>query len=203
MGEDYDARQHPRMALYLESLPSGLASYPESQIKAGYCREILGNVGRLPQGLPPPLAELVTAMPPISSWIPEVHHQAIIESIIDEFFPSREAYLTLAYTCQRRLFSHRIYAPILQLVSPQRLLRQAPRRWSNFHRGTTLRVLEEGTGRAVLRIEHPPELFSATGLRSLAGGFRAAVDASRAKECDVLITEHDNGATTYRLRWSV
>jgi len=191
------------MALYIEALPRGLDSYPECRIKAGLCREVVASFPRPPKRLPAALAELVGAMPPVSSWISEVHHQAVIEATVDEFYSSRESYLDFAYECQRRLFSARIYSPLLQLISPERLLRQAAKRWGNFHRGSTLEVLRGDKKSATIRVHHPGGLFSVTGLRSLAEGFRAAINASRAKQCDVLIVEREQAWTTYRLHWTV
>ncbi|MCA9657085.1 MAG: hypothetical protein KC486_01965 [Myxococcales bacterium] len=202
MGVDAERSSHRRLEEYVGALPRGLDSFPECQIKAGFCRELLAALPRAPAGLPAPLADLVAAPPPISSWIPEVHHQALVEAIVDEFYDSRDAYLEVAYACQRRLFSTRIYAPLLQLVSPERLLRQAAKRWGNFHRGTSLEVLEEGDHVAQLRVLHPPRLFTRTGLRSLGSGFRAAVDASRAQTCAVEICARHLGSTTFEIRWS-
>ncbi|MCB9703707.1 MAG: hypothetical protein H6711_17560 [Myxococcales bacterium] len=186
---------------YVASLPCGLDTYPECQVKAGFYLQILAAIPRPPEHLPPPLADLVANPRPISSWIPEVHHQALAEAIAEQVYGSPSVYLRVVREGQRRLFAERIYAPLLQLLSPERLLRQAAKRWSNFHRGTTLTIAAEHGRGATALVSHPPGLFSPIGLESLALGFQAALEASSAKDARVIVNARGRDATTFEASW--
>jgi hypothetical protein len=191
------------LARYIAGLPEGLDSYPDFRIKAAFSRSLLDELPTPPVGLPGPIGELVAHPPMISAWIPEVHHQALIVGVVERVFDGdQETFLDLMLRMQRRLLGRKIYAPLLQLIDPSRLLKQAAKRWTNFHRGTTLEVTPVGDREARVGLPHPAGLFSTPGRRALAGGFRAAIEAGRTHEADVTVVEASAERTEFRLRWS-
>lgn len=192
-----------QLSAYLASLPSGLESYPECQIKGAFSRALLAALPAAPRGLPGPLAELVDAPPLVNSWIHEVHHQALIAGIIDRLYPARvDAFMALMFSVQRDVLGGRIYAPLMQLISPARLLAHAARRWSNFHRGSRLIVERRSPTAARVTVEHPPRLYTEVGRLGLAQGFCAAIEASRGRDGAVELERADERRTIYRATWS-
>ena len=103
---------------------------------------------------------------------------------------------------QRRLLTRKIYAPLLQFLDPARLLKHASRRWTNFHRGTVLRVDNVANNETRISISHPSGIFSPVGREALAGGFRAAIEAGDAKDAEVVLIEASDERTEFRGRWS-
>ena len=188
---------------YVAELPDGLDSYPTHRIKAAFTRSLLEEIPAQPLGLLGPVGALVDHPPVISAWIPEVHHQALILAVVDQVYAGEEdAFLAMMSAMQRRLLSSKIYAPLLQLVSPARLLKQASKRWTSFHQGTTLDVIAVEDTEARLRIEHPPGLFSAVGRRGLASGFCAAIEVARSQAGEVRVAEAGRDFTEFAARWS-
>ncbi len=188
---------------YVAELPNGLDSYPEHRIKAAFTRSLLEQSPVRPAGLPGPVGELVEHPPLISAWIPEVHHQAVMLAVVDQAFSSKEGpFLSTMLAMQRRLLGHKIYAPLLQLVSPARLLNQASKRWAKFHQGTALQVSPTRDNEVWLRVEHPPGMFSAVGRRALASGFRAAIEVARSENGDVEVAVAGPDFTEFRGHWT-
>lgn len=50
-------------------------------------------------------------------------------------------------------------------------------------------------------IEHPSDLFSAVGTEALAGGFRAAIEAGRTADAQVVVAEVTPTRTDFHARW--
>ena len=190
------------LGAYVAGLPHGLDTHPGCRIKAAFSRSLLEELPAPPKGLPEPIAALVDRPPMINAWIPEVHHQALMLGTVDDVFAGDEdAFLAVMLTMQRRLLRRKIYAPLLQLIDPSRLLMQAARRWANFHRGTKLEVERTADREARLWVTHPRGLYSPLGLRSLASGFRAAVEAARSHRAEVAIAEATPESTEFHARW--
>ena len=188
---------------YIAALPDGLNSHAGFQIKAGFSRSLLEELPAPPRGLPGAVGELVEHPPMISAWIPEVHHQALILGVVERLYDGdQDAFLELMLRMQRRLLGRKIYAPLLQLFDPGRLLKQAAKRWTNFHRGAKLTVGQAGDQEVRVDISHPPGLFSTPGRHALAGGFRAAIEAGRTHEAEVDVVDAGTECTQFRLRWS-
>ena len=187
---------------YVARLADGLDSHPDCVIKGAFSRSLLERIPAVPAGLPGPLGELVEHPPLISAWIPEVHHQGLIVAVVERVYAGdREAFLEMMTGMQRDLLGRKIYAPLLQWVDPARLLHQAAKRWSNFHRGTSLEVERIDDDGARLSIVHPAALYSGAGCDALAGGFRAAVEAGRTAHADVVVAARTPTRTTFRAAW--
>lgn len=191
-----------RLQRYVTTLPQGLRSYPGHAIKAAFARALLEELPKPPRGLPEPIAVLVDRPPAISAWLPEVHHQALLLGVVEQVFDGDEAeFLDMMLRLQRRLLKRKIYATLLQIVDPARLLKHAARRWTNFHRGATLHLDQLTTGEAHISVTHPRGLFSSLGRAALAGGFRAAIEAGRTHEAEVVVIETTDERTEFRGRW--
>ena len=200
--EDPDPATTP-LDRYVAELPEGLDSYPNFRIKAAFTRSLIQQLPTRPEGLPDVIGRLVEYPPLISSWIPEVHHQALLLGIAERVFHGAAGtLLDSMFQMQRTLLGGKIYAPLLQLLNPALLLRQASKRWTNFHRGTTLKVVRADAEEARVQVSHPEGLYSALGREALRGGFRAAIEASRSREHEVVIVHAGAERTEFELRWS-
>ncbi len=201
--EDIGSGSAGSLSSYLAGLPQGLQSYPGHLIKAAFSRALLDEIPEAPQNLPEPIAALVDNRPMISAWIPEVHHQALLLGVAEQVFGGDdEAFLDAMLGMQRRLLKRKIYAPLLQIVDPARLLKHAARRWTNFHRGATLQLNDLTKNEARISVEHPKGLFSPVGCRALAGGFRASIEAGDTHEAEVTVVEAGDERTVFLGRWS-
>lgn len=77
--------------------------------------------------------------PPTSTWIPEVHHRALLMLVYDQGFTSVEAYERFTYEPQLRLWASRLHSVLLRWTSTPRLLYSVSQRWAQLRRGTTMR----------------------------------------------------------------
>lgn len=191
---------------YLAGLPAGLASHPRCMAKGSLLRDAL----RLrpiapPQGsLPEPILALIEQPPAVNAWVHEVAFNAAVLAIYDEAFGGRDLDGFEDWVCDfnRDLFRRPVYRVLFALVSPSRLVALSASRWSAFHRGTSLLILERSEESARLRVEFPRGLFVRPMLRAISGGVRAAVTVAGATE---VVSELETIAETsaeYSLRWN-
>lgn len=200
----------PAVAAYLRSLPAGIASYPEAQAKAAVLRDWLARsrlaVRLAPGQVPDEVEALAREPPPASLWIPEVHLVALKEADFELTFAGAgegamaacEQWMLEVY---RHLLSSPLYKILFLVVSPERALVGGERRWSAFHRGSELRVLESRTGHARLEVSSPPGLFSELGLRAHGCALQAAGEAAGGRDFAWTLKRVEPGRAHYELTW--
>jgi hypothetical protein len=196
---------HPCVRDYLERLPEGLASYPDCLAKVALVRDLLesrpldASADDVPDGLRPMLA----APPPVSSWIPEVHFVAVGLAIYARHFGANDlaGYEDWICTSNMALFRKPLYRVLIALLSPERLLIGTSKRWSAFHLGTTLSVVEHTEGSARLRIEFPAYLYGTEILRGMSAGLRAAVIVAGGRNVATGVEDATPTSAEYWLRW--
>ncbi len=199
-----EAPTFSRLHAYIEHLPKGLDSYPNTHIKASLYVHSLAEkpLAAFVRSLPPQVVELVEQPLLVSSWARSVHVQALFLAIADAYELRDEAFQVWALRSQRSLLSSPIYRAIAALASPNLLLSGAEKRWSSFHRDTDIQVHAEGPGRALVRLMFPPHLYAPTNLAGIAGGIGAVVELSRARGCAVHLALRSSTEATFRVRWS-
>jgi hypothetical protein len=194
----------PTVARYLRDLPDGLASYPECLAKASLLHSIREQGPELDaSALPSPLDELVTAPPPVSSWLPEVHTNAIMLAAFDLAFRTAggmAAFLEWVYERNRKLLSAPLYRVLFLVVSPERLLLHMEKRWAAFHRGTDLTLIERREGHARVRLTFPSKLHCEHSARGVGAALRAAADSAGAKDCRVTVRPAE-GQAEFEIDW--
>ncbi len=167
---------------YLARLPEGLDSYPHCVAKAALLRDILGSRPLDPEGddVPDALRSLVASPPPVSSWIPEVHFVAVSLAIYGRHFGGDDVQGFEDWVCARNstLFRKPLYRVLIALMSPERLLVGASKRWTAFHRGTTLTLLQHTPEHALVRLEFPAHLFDRVLMHGFAASMRAAAEVA-------------------------
>lgn len=194
----------PLTAAYIESLPEGLDSYPQCLAKASLYRRALDNRPFDPVApgvLPDPLRDLIEHPRAISSWIREAPFQALMTAQREQQFATDTAFFDFVYRHQMELYSSALYSIMLRLASPGMLLRGASMRWSSFHRGSTLRTQEVTRNSATIILEYPNHLFDRMSLRSIAIGFKAALDASCGRGSKVEIGKGLPGRARFESSW--
>ena len=151
--------------------------------------------------LPEPLLRVVRHPPPMSSWIPETIFVAATLATYDEAFGGEDLSAFEDWVCEvdRALFRNPVYRILFALISPSRLVALAASRWSAFHRGTTLTILERSPESARLRLDFPDHLFNHVMIVAFMGALRAAaLEAGAAKA-----TGHVDSASATRAEYSV
>lgn len=193
----------PTIAAYLDALPRGVDSYPETCVKASLVRNAIEDRPLVRSvALPAAVRALVDAPPPVSVWVPEVHFHVIMNAIRDEHFGARTTeFLAWVYEQNRKLFSGTLYRAIFLVVSPERLLNNMEKRWGSFRCGTTLTHKRLGANDLELNVTTPAHLYSPASLEGMSAALRAAIDAAGAKASTVTASSPSPTTNVFRIRW--
>jgi len=192
---------YPTLERYLAALPNGLASYPDVVAKAAVLRDTLSE--GTPPELPPELERWRVDPPGVSAWIPEVHFNALMTAIWDHrFAPDRARYDRWVHDRNLRLLGTPLYRVLFMVVSPERLLIGAEKRWSAFRRGSSLRVLERDRHSAAIALSYPPHLQTELSVGGLGSALRAALELAGAKKVVVESGPLGETETRYQARWA-
>ncbi|MGI5860558.1 MAG: hypothetical protein ACOX6T_00710 [Myxococcales bacterium] len=204
MSQTVDPKLFPRVAAYIAQLPDGLASYPQCQIKGALFRSALSYLP-LPEvepgALPDEVLKLVREPPRQSDWIPEVAAMAYNVAYADARKLSDAEFLDVMLEANRRSFAGPIYKILLGLASPYLLVAAGGARWGTMHRGSTLTIEKSDSHECDGRLAFPPRLFTELMLLDFSRAMQAALEASRAKEATVTLTDWGEEFGFYVARW--
>lgn len=184
-------------AAYVESIPEGLDSYPDAQIKGSLARAMveLQPANFDASRLPPPIRALFDSPPLVSDWYPECRVVAMNMAMREAFFDTDEAYLAWVRDGLDEMMSGPLYRVVFKLVSPTRLARGAARRWGAFRRGTQREVMELNENGNLGRAMYPEGLYTQLYGECLLAGLLAAYALSRAKNPTGKVTQISNTCT--------
>jgi hypothetical protein len=190
---------------YVDSLPAGLASFPECQAKSAALlglRARLLDAGRLPETL---RAHLAVGAPE-DEWIPEVHVNALMLAVRDHYFGHGDEGLSKFLTWVRvrtlEAFGSPLYRAVFFVLSPELLTRGLFQRWSLFRRGTTLELIGSEANRIDLRLVHPPGLHEPHSRAGLAVSLEAAITAAGGRNSAVTLGEIASGHYEMTASWA-
>lgn len=197
----------PALAHYLDRLPDGIDSYPETMVKGSLVRGAVESGLLAPTGgqLPAVLDALLVNPPQLNVWLPEVHLNALMTAIYEaRFAPSGgiEAYERWVWEQDRRILRSPLYRILFMVVSPSRLFVGAQKRWSAFRRGSELRILEHGERQATVSLLHKPHVMTDLSTRSMSIALRAALEACGASEVKIEVTFQTAEQVIYQVRWT-
>ena len=192
----------PRLSAYLASLPRGLASYPECQMRGTPVARYVDDpaVRAAAAGAPAPVSTLLT--PPHEMWVPEVRCASAILAVGDALRLSDRALAEHMVEHNRQLFTNVVYRALMAFLSPAALLGRAPSRWEAFHRGTRLDVVEIGERTAVGRLVFPPGLIAGALVPAYGAALQAALEHCRAEGATLEPETVTPTSVTYRARWA-
>ncbi len=200
-----DSGRFPELARFVADLPAGLDSHPALKAKASmYCNicEERPVPGSDLERLPKLLRSLQDDPRPVSSWIPEVHSQAMMLAVYDTCFDSLDEFGAFTYRQGRALLEGPLYAIAFKLVPPRLLIRTATMRWRAFHRGVDLQLVESGATFVDVRLEHPTGTYGDVVMRGICEGFRGALDMGGARDASFELARPGPTEARVRLRWS-
>jgi hypothetical protein len=157
----------PSVEDYLGTLPLGIDSHPEAQVKGSLLHSLRGHpgfdeLGRHPD-LPREARRLLTEPPTSTTWISEVHFSVLMAGFFDQVFREKgdlTAYETWVCEQNARLFRSAPHRILFALASPSRALAGVPARWGAFHRGSTLTLVRSDAKSAEVRLTYPRNLFA-------------------------------------------
>ncbi|MBK8938509.1 MAG: hypothetical protein IPM79_12940 [Polyangiaceae bacterium] len=160
---------------YLDTLPAGLASYPQCSSKMS---SLLFQLRRRPlrglAGLPDEVVEVVGDPPVATAWIPTTVFIATTLAIEAEHGITD---VTLAIESTEDMLESSLYRFTLRLLTPSMILRAGAATWGMFHRGSTFKA-RAVAGALEATLEFPPMLLPQEILQGFAAGFEAICRAS-------------------------
>jgi hypothetical protein len=193
------------MNAYLDSLPRGLNSYPEYVMKAATYREFLAEI---PEGgaaalraLPPTLLDLVERPLPVSTWLPEVHGNALSIAIGESFFASDDEFVARKLEANRRMLRGPLYRGLFFLLTPATMFKGFTARWEKFHKGIQLKALSVEKGNAKLRLESPHNLIPLLQARAYAAALQAALESAHAENVEVALSSWSSTSVNFDATW--
>jgi hypothetical protein len=197
-----DGDEGPSFERYVAGLPGGLDAFPAAQAKGSVIRSVIeAQPDEVLRGLPAPIRGLAIDPPIDSDWVPEVHFGALVHAVAEARGYSAREHCAWLRACNRALFASPLYRILMTVVSPEAMLRHAGKRWSNFHRGSTLDLDGFADDGARVTLRFPAGLFDLLVLRGFAEAFAAALEAAHARDPIVEIEARGAGFARYLARW--
>lgn len=196
------ASLRPRFARtmgYLESLPAGIHSYPQCQARAGILQTFVDAMPPPVQPLDPWVSGLLRPSP--RAYVPEVVLHASLFAMGDAAGLNDAQFLEWNRATNRALYGGLLYRALMAIFSPMQLLERAPKRWENFHQGTTLTVRSTGPREATGTLAFPERLFTPLTLQVYAGAFAAALEHARARDVTVELGATGSTSGEFVARW--
>jgi hypothetical protein len=201
-----DPQRYPVAAAYLASLPQGLESHVSCQVRADVHLDIPPLLASLPSDttLPPSLRGFIDGSAR-TEWIPETVANTLMLLVRDAVHKSDEALLAWDYERNVKLFNRPLNRALVYVMSTSLLVMGCAKRWSNFHRGTSLYATPiastagKKSSRAVLSF--PDGLYDRLLVDILCGAYRAALAAGKAKNAAVDVLEVERSKATFTVSW--
>jgi hypothetical protein len=190
-----DHYRFPRLFEYLARLPDGVDSYPDQVAKAAMYVDALGDrpLDVAAGDVPGPLLSLIRDPVAPTAWIPEVHMNAIFYAIADDHYGDRHVDEFVEWTFERNLHLLRSawFRWVFSVLKPEWILRGVERRWSQFRRGTELRLTETRSGQCRMKLIYRPYLHDEDSIQCLGAALRAGavIVGARRVTFDVLTAD--------------
>jgi hypothetical protein len=187
---------------YIDSLPGGLAAFPELTCKAVLSRSFHESFGKptLQADVPPEVRQLVDAPSPVSVFVPEVHTRACYLAMGDALGWSDDELVHRCRVANDELLGGLLYRAIFTFVSTTRLLSHVSSRWDVFHRGTKVVMDAVEPNRCVVLTREPPLFTNELLARMHSTALGSALTAVGAR--DVVVTSRATPDVRYEARWT-
>ncbi len=202
-----DPSRYPHAAAYIESLPGGLASFPECRMNHHVLEHVTTDFPGLGdrERLPPLLADFFAGHVD-GDWLNETVGNAVYLMIRDQCFRDDLSFQEWNQKNIDRLIRNPLFRAIMVLLSPALVVIGAGKRWSSFHLGTTMKTepVGQSADRLHVRAElsFPAGLYSPLILQLHCSTFLAALVAARARQPEVHLGDVKSGSAEYLASWS-
>lgn len=199
-------RSFPLVEAFLAKLPEGAASYPQCQSR-GISLSIM--LDRFPvevgDGSLPPEVVAILRNPPRGPWVATAPYHAAMLALREVHFPvgpeGERRLLAELERNTREIFGSARFRVLFGLTSPERMLVTLARRWSAFHRGASLAVIERQSHAAILSLRHPMHLHLDFADFTWGQAFAIALERSGAERCAFEVERMSPARAHYHLRW--
>lgn len=197
-----DARRFPRASAYLDALGGDLRAHPSCQAVGEMYLDVRKSYPELVKdaSLSPELAAQLNMPWKEGEWMSEVAGVVLFTMVRDAVFKDDESFLAWNYKRLGAIYRKPLYRALMLVMSPTLVLIGAANRWAAFHRGSTLRIEQEG-GERVGVLSYPQHLFSEPFLHSLRTAFQAGFDAAGAKNSRVTLASHSPTEARFLAKW--
>lgn len=196
---------YPTLDAYLRSLPNGIESFPDWQVKRDslfFVRRELGKheLSGLPESLRRCLDENQA-----DKWIPDAGAVALALLYRDVGFSSDRQFLAAFYELNAELFKSPFYRVVMKVLSPTLVAIGSAKRWRAFRSAGELRTepvrVVDGRKIVDVTLQHIPTIYAPLYLKVFAEAFKAAIDIAGAEDSRAEITKTGPSATHYRVSW--
>lgn len=170
--------------------------------KGSVVRTFLAGAPQL-RNLPEPLRVLVSEKPLATSWVPEVHANALYLALADQHLPRESDFI--AYCARRNadLLRSPMYRALLVIGSPAVMLQTMRVAWPLFHKGgVTLAFVEKAPGQARLRMGFPPYVVPELIARGIQTSFSVIAEAMLlSRSWTSQMVDYQRDSASYELFW--
>lgn len=208
MADALDAARFPRAARHLAGLPLGWQSYPDCGAHSDTfdrVRSTHPELGTL-AGVPEILRRVVHGEGQ-GEWVPECVGCGLFLVARDALFQDDEAFLQWCGESARHSFNRPWARVVMLVLSPTLVVMGAAKRWSSFHRGTTLtpEPAVREAGRMVVRADlaFPHSLFDGLTLRRWGTAYEVALSIAKATAPRVTLSDPTPTSARYSVSWQV
>ncbi|MEL6546319.1 MAG: hypothetical protein AAFQ82_16950 [Myxococcota bacterium] len=200
-----DDAHAPLTTRYIESLPDGLQSHPQAQVRSDVLHTVRAALSDVDTMMPEPMRVALRDQSD-ERWHPEVVGVALMLMCRDWVFQSDEAFLEWAFEASLKLFETPLNRMLMMVVSPTLVSIGAGKKWGNFHRGSELvsgGVNKEGSLHVVSgHMSFPEHLFPELIVARWSRSILAALSTTRAQDPKIETTAYTSTIAHFRVTWS-
>ncbi|MGC4118094.1 MAG: hypothetical protein QM765_26795 [Myxococcales bacterium] len=201
-----DRTRYPRLAQYVDSLPQGLASFPEAQAKGSICRVLLEKHPlKDPQGLPDEVLAFVTKPIASAAWVSEAACMGLHLAIGDAYKMGAGEYDRWLYEHNASLLDGRfsfMFRAVMSLASPAVLLQGAGVKLGGFHKGTDLHIDSRGPTEVLFHLTFPAGLYTELCMAAFRAAFQVSLDMTKARDIRCSLVAMGKGRADFKVSWA-
>lgn len=199
-----DRTRYPRLAQYVDTLPKGLASFPEAQAKGSICKVLLEKRPlKDAAGLPEEIVALTARPIPSAGWVPEVASMGLHMVVGDAYEMGANEFDRWLYEHNASLLDGRfMFRAVMSLASPSVLMQGAAIRFNGFHQGTTLEIDGRAPNELFFHLAYPAGLHNELCLAAFRAAFQVSLDMTKAKDVKCALVSTEPGKAHYKVTWA-
>jgi hypothetical protein len=183
-----DEDMYPTVAKFLQMLPGGLSAYPHAMTTADYSlylREAHPAVFSS-ENLSATHRQVFNSRWRPNDWIYETVANAMVLMVYDQQFANQESFADWTFEFCKTFYKRPLTKALMRIATPHLVFMGAAKRWSSFHKGSTLS--SRGTKyNGHLKLDYPPHLFHQVNLVSMGAAYRAAIASAGGKQVSIKV----------------